>query len=67
MISSPASKRPEFQSTLPAREATEDDAQKRVEMQFQSTLPAREATSRATAFSMPEWNFNPRFPRGKRL
>ena len=56
----------QFQSTLPAREATmllraDDDG-----FLFQSTLPAREATIHAGALSLPVPYFNPRFPRGKR-
>ena len=35
-------------------------------LQFQSTLPAGEATSAAPSYCPGWWNFNPRFPRGKR-
>ena len=37
------------------------------QVQFQSTLPAREATGRIIKTGEGDVNFNPRFPRGKRL
>ena len=57
-----------FQSTLPAGEATITEVKSCGGLLiFQSTLPAGEAT---VYFNFPEnfcTNFNPRFPRGKRL
>ena len=55
-----------FQSTLPARGATESIAQAKKVFAFQSTLPARGATLQAGS-SLPTWQyFNPRSPHGER-
>ena len=57
----------EFQSTLPAREATPSFRTfLPVVSIFQSTLPAREATSLFFTVKSFYQDFNPRFPRGKR-
>ena len=56
-----------FQSTLPAREATEHAVNTdNLAVLFQSTLPAREATKVCILMHNLKGNFNPRFPRGKR-
>ena len=57
----------EFQSTLPAREATKAGRRFISPEIFQSTLPAREATPQLQSSRLAPGNFNPRFPRGKRL
>ena len=57
-----------FQSTLPAGEATAPVlAIMTYYRLFQSTLPAGEATLRNNYTRRRSVNFNPRFPRGKRL
>ena len=56
-----------FQSTLPAGEATSMTRSPGSNRQFQSTLPAGEATSGAGGNASGRKDFNPRFPRGKRL
>ena len=57
-----------FQSTLPAREATLIfPPVTRQVGGFQSTLPAREATGLLRYLFQSQADFNPRFPRGKRL
>ena len=57
-----------FQSTLPAREATRTWKKPTKPFgQFQSTLPAREATIDCIIRARSITDFNPRFPRGKRL
>ena len=56
-----------FQSTLPAGEATAAERVVFLFREFQSTLPAGEATQQAIAQGVGAMNFNPRFPRGKRL
>ena len=55
-----------FQSTLPAREATELIRKRSALERFQSTLPAREATLLRPSCYRRQYDFNPRFPRGKR-
>ena len=56
-----------FQSTLPARGATNDEYQKWTEAVFQSTLPARGATRRSVQLGGQLPHFNPRSPHGERL
>ena len=56
-----------FQSTLPAGEATNSSFLQKLTFQFQSTLPAGEATPSCLPRKQRLQNFNPRFPRGKRL
>ena len=60
-------RRQRFQSTLPAREATLPAGTTSPISIFQSTLPAREATVSGVWAVATAKNFNPRFPRGKRL
>ena len=55
-----------FQSTLPAGEATPSFTNSRRRAIFQSTLPAGEATNGNRFYQVTLYNFNPRFPRGKR-
>ena len=57
----------QFQSTLPAGEATYSSCPFTAVNTFQSTLPAGEATSAASPIWAQMSYFNPRFPRGKRL
>ena len=56
-----------FQSTLPARGATEVGSSTRTASSFQSTLPARGATSSGRAFFQRDRHFNPRSLHGERL
>ena len=57
----------EFQSTLPARGATNTpEERKRVQDAFQSTLPARGATRQFDEDFQNAANFNPRSPHGER-
>ena len=56
-----------FQSTLPARGATQlDELEKKAQTIFQSTLPARGATQRLPPRMSTSKYFNPRSPRGER-
>ena len=55
-----------FQSTLPAGEATKLQTPTIKQTEFQSTLPAGEATNKPKRLRRCH-DFNPRFPRGKRL
>ena len=66
IASIPADSR-EFQSTLPAGEATSRLRSIEGLVQFQSTLPAGEATIIEADSIGIDGDFNPRFPRGKRL
>ena len=61
-----ASKPPKFQSTLPARGATDDCTGYRADEEFQSTLPARGATAERYYILAQPLYFNPRSPRGER-
>ena len=57
-----------FQSTLPAGEATDTPRMWcSASAKFQSTLPAGEATLVTRTAMERVYDFNPRFPRGKRL
>ena len=56
-----------FQSTLPARGATQEYAASVTETEFQSTLPARGATFQIKPPVDGEQYFNPRSPHGERL
>ena len=56
----------QFQSTLPAGEATCHHHSKGGQGIFQSTLPAGEATGSSVVHPRGVRDFNPRFPRGKR-
>ena len=56
----------QFQSTLPAGEATRHFLSSIHPLVFQSTLPAGEATLSHGQDRQRQHNFNPRFPRGKR-
>ena len=56
-----------FQSTLPARGATESARRNEDAGKFQSTLPARGATARRRLRCPCSINFNPRSPHGERL
>ena len=55
-----------FQSTLPARGATQLVVNCCRCKRFQSTLPARGATSRFLLFGQHRYYFNPRSPHGER-
>ena len=55
-----------FQSTLPARGATDGIARKQAEKAFQSTLPARGATKGVQSRGASLRHFNPRSPHGER-
>ncbi len=55
-----------FQSTLPARGATDDCTGYRADEEFQSTLPARGATAERYYILAQPLYFNPRSPRGER-
>ena len=56
-----------FQSTPPARGATDGSQNRCLLKRFQSTPPARGATSADTVIPRRRTNFNPRPPRGERL
>ena len=56
----------EFQSTRPARGATELYHDNFQNFKFQSTRPARGATFLRLASSVRKFHFNPRAPRGAR-
>ena len=53
-----------FQSTLPAREATQERFKNALLLKFQSTLPAREATWSGRD-SSPTWQFQSTLPAGE--
>ena len=55
-----------FQSTLPARGATQSPISPAQHSIFQSTLPARGATPAEGTNEAAEWHFNPRSPHGER-
>ena len=55
-----------FQSTLPARGATQFSIYFKFRKEFQSTLPARGATTVKATRQSTKLNFNPRSPHGER-
>ena len=57
----------QFQSTLPAGEATEKLNNKTVKSKISIHASRGGSDTSANASGLPQRNFNPRFPRGKRL